>query len=58
MLLAFLGIALFFLATEHRAHLFGALPFLLVLLCPLLHPSRTPAFFPHIGGARVEQPGT
>ena len=27
----------FFLFTEHRAHLFGALPFLLVLLCPLLH---------------------
>ncbi len=27
----------FFLFTEHRAHLFGALPFLLVLLCPLMH---------------------
>jgi hypothetical protein len=36
-LLAFLAIAGFFLLTEHRAHFFGALPFLLLLLCPLLH---------------------
>jgi hypothetical protein len=35
--LAFLLIAAFFLATEHRAHLFGVLPFLLILACPLLH---------------------
>lgn len=33
----FMAIALFFLLTEHRAHFFGALPFLLVLACPLLH---------------------
>ena len=34
----FLLIAGFFLQTEHRAHLFGILPFLLILLaCPLLH---------------------
>jgi Protein of unknown function (DUF2933) len=36
-LLAFLAIAAFFLITEHRAHVLGVLPFLLVLLCPLLH---------------------
>lgn len=36
-LLAFLAIAAFFLFTEHRAHLFGILPFLLLLACPLLH---------------------
>ena len=36
-LLAFLAIAGFFLFTEHRAHLFGVLPFLLLLACPLLH---------------------
>jgi hypothetical protein len=35
--LAFFSIAAFFLQTEHRAHLFGALPFLLLLACPLLH---------------------
>lgn len=36
-LVAFLAIAAFFLFTEHRAHLFGALPFLLLLACPLMH---------------------
>ena len=36
-LLAFLAIAGFFLITEHAAHLFGILPYLLVLLCPLMH---------------------
>jgi hypothetical protein len=36
-LLAFLAIAAFFLFTEHRAHLFGILPYLLLLACPLLH---------------------
>ena len=36
-LVAFLAIAAFFLITEHRAHLFGALPFLLLLACPLMH---------------------
>lgn len=35
--LVFFAIAAFFLLTEHRAHLFGALPFLLLLACPLLH---------------------
>ena len=33
----FLLIAAFFLTTEHRAHTFGLLPFLLLLACPLLH---------------------
>jgi hypothetical protein len=36
-LLAFLGIAGFYLLTEHRAHFFGALPWLILLACPLLH---------------------
>ena len=36
-LFAFLTIGGFFLITEHEAHLFGVLPYLLVLLCPLLH---------------------
>lgn len=34
---AFLGIAAFYLATEHTAHFFGVLPYALLLLCPLLH---------------------
>lgn len=33
----FLAIALFFLWQEHRAHLLGALPWALLLLCPVLH---------------------
>ena len=37
MLLGFLAIAAFFLWEEHRAHLLGALPYVLLLLCPLLH---------------------
>jgi len=31
------GIAAWFLRTEHRAHLFGALPWLVLLACPLMH---------------------
>jgi hypothetical protein len=36
-LAGFLGIAIFFLWTEHRAHLLGVLPYLLFLVCPLMH---------------------
>lgn len=36
-LVGFLLIAAFFLLTEHRAHLFGILPYLLLLACPLMH---------------------
>lgn len=42
-LLGFLAIAAFFLLSEHRAHVLGVLPFVLVALCPLLH------FFGHGG---------
>lgn len=41
--IAFAAIAAFFLFTEHQAHLFGILPFLLLLACPLMH------FFHHRG---------
>jgi DUF2933 family protein len=33
----FLVIAAFFLLTEHTAHVFGVLPYLLLLACPLMH---------------------
>lgn len=36
-LLGFLAVAAFFLWTEHRAHLLGVLPYLLILACPLMH---------------------
>jgi hypothetical protein len=42
-LLVFLAIIGFFLFTEHRAHLFGILPYLLLLACPFMH------FFMHGG---------
>lgn len=35
--IGFLAIAGFFLLSEHQAHMLGALPFLLLLACPLLH---------------------
>ena len=36
-LCGFLLIAGFYLLTEHTAHVFGALPFLLLAACPLMH---------------------
>ena len=36
-LLGFFAIAAFFLLSEHRAHVLGVLPYLLLLACPLLH---------------------
>ena len=30
-------VAAFYLLMEHTAHVFGALPYLLLLACPLLH---------------------
>lgn len=33
----FLAVAGFFLFTEHRAHLLGIWPYLLLLACPLMH---------------------
>jgi hypothetical protein len=35
--IGFLGVAGFFLLTEHTAHVFGALPWLLIAACPLMH---------------------
>ena len=34
---AFVAIAAAYLVAEHRSHLAGALPFLIILACPLLH---------------------
>ena len=35
--LVFGAIAAYFLLSEHRAHFIGALPFLMLLACPLMH---------------------
>lgn len=39
----FFGIVAFYLLTEHLQHTLGALPYLVFLLCPLMH------FFMHRG---------
>lgn len=31
------AVAAYFLLREHRVHVFGALPYLLLLACPLMH---------------------
>jgi len=36
-LVVFGGIAAFFLIAEHRAHALGILPYLILLLCPVMH---------------------
>ena len=41
--IAFVAIAAIFLLMEHRAHMLGALPYLILLACPLMH------FFMHGG---------
>lgn len=41
--IGFIAIAAVYLITEHRAHVLGVLPFLLLLACPLMH------FFMHGG---------
>ena len=49
--IGFLLVAGFFLITEHRAHLFGILPFLLLAACPLMH------FFGHRHGGGNKDSG-
>jgi len=36
-LIVFLGTAGFFLWADHKAHILGVLPYLIFLLCPLMH---------------------
>lgn len=48
-LIGFLGVVGFFLFTEHRAHVLGILPYLLLLACPLMH------LFMHHGHGEHEQ---
>jgi hypothetical protein len=35
--LALVAVGGYYLWTEHQAHLFSALPYLILLLCPLMH---------------------
>ena len=54
-LLAFLVISGVLLTTEHRAHLLGVLPWLLLLACPFLHLFMHGGHGGH-GGAGAEGP--
>ena len=36
-LIVFLSVAGFFLLAEHKAHIMGLLPYLILMLCPLMH---------------------
>lgn len=47
---AFIAIGGFFLVTEHKAHVLGILPYLLLAACPLMH-----LFMHH--GSRQNGPG-
>lgn len=49
--LGLIGGVLYFLLTEHRAHFIYALPFLILLLCPLMH------IFMHRGHGGHEEHG-
>ncbi len=46
------GVAAYFLLTEHLAHVVGALPFLLLLACPLMH------IFMHSGHGQIKPDAT
>jgi hypothetical protein len=50
-LIAFLAITAVLLWEEHKVHLLGAWPFLILLLCPLLHVFMHRGHGGHGGGA-------
>jgi hypothetical protein len=52
------AVAGWFLWQEHRAHLYGALPFVLLLACPLIHLFMHRGHHRHHGGgAQGKGPG-
>ncbi len=46
-----IAVAGFYLITEHTAHVFGVLPYLLILACPLMH-----VFMHHGHGGHTHEP--
>ncbi|PSC02558.1 hypothetical protein SLNSH_23465 [Alsobacter soli] len=57
-----LAVAAFYLLAEHQAHLFGVLPYLFLLACPLMHMFMHGGHHHHHGspggaGARPDEPG-
>jgi hypothetical protein len=56
-LLVFAAIAGFYLWTEHRAHLLGWSPFLIFLLCPIMHLFMHGGHGHHGGGKETQNQG-
>ncbi|MCB1567707.1 MAG: DUF2933 domain-containing protein [Xanthomonadales bacterium] len=50
----FAAVAVYFLLVEHRQHVFGLLPYLLILLCPLMHMFHHGHGGHHRGGRKDE----
>ena len=50
-LIVFALVGGFYLWSEHRAHLFGALPYILLLACPFMHLFMHRGHRGHGGGA-------
>ena len=50
------AVAAYFLLSEHRAHFFGALPFLLQLACPLMHIFMHGGHGDHASGKQAASP--
>jgi heme/copper-type cytochrome/quinol oxidase subunit 4 len=57
-LLVALAVLGFYLATEHTAHVMGALPYVLFLACPLMHVFMHHGHGQHGGSASSQQKGT
>ena len=51
------AIAAYFLLSEHRAHFLGALPWLLILACPLMHVFMHGGHGGHGGGSDHQHGG-
>jgi hypothetical protein len=56
-LCGFLLIAAFYLLSEHTAHVFGALPYLLLAACPLMHLFMHHGHGGHGSGQSSQPPG-
>lgn len=54
-LLVALAVLGFYLATEHTAHVMGALPYVLILACPLMHVFMHHGHGNHGGNASSQQ---
>jgi len=56
-LIGFAIVAAFYLWTEHRVHLLGVLPWLLILACPLMHIFMHGGHGGHGGHGQHRDPG-